>query len=67
MALQVHGQERCVRSPMEVAIDTIPKVRPRTERRNRRYDKQIETLATDAYPHTALLRQVNGVGALTAQ
>ncbi len=30
------------------------------------YDKQIETLATEAYPHTTLLRQVSGVGALTA-
>jgi transposase len=29
-------------------------------------DKQIETLATQTYPQTALLRQPSGVGALTA-
>jgi transposase len=34
--------------------------------RIRRYDKQIEGLAGECYPETALLRQVPGVGALTA-
>jgi transposase len=32
----------------------------------RRYDRQIETLAATRYPETAALRQVPGVGALTA-
>lgn len=32
----------------------------------RDYDEQVETLATQKYPHTALLRQVVGVGALSA-
>jgi transposase len=32
----------------------------------RRYDEQVETLATATYPQAALLRQVTGVGALTA-
>lgn len=30
------------------------------------YDKQIESLAAERYPETAVLRQVSGVGALTA-
>jgi transposase len=30
------------------------------------YDERIEKLATEKYPHTELLRQVKGVGALTA-
>jgi transposase len=30
------------------------------------YDERIEKLATEKYAHTALLRQVKGVGALTA-
>jgi transposase len=32
----------------------------------REYDRQIEQLAGERYPETALLRQVKGVGALTA-
>lgn len=32
----------------------------------RRYDRQIEQLARDRYPETALLRQVDGVGPITA-
>ena len=35
-------------------------------RQIRRYDRQIETRATEGYPETALLRQVPGVGPLTA-
>ena len=35
-------------------------------RRIDRYDKQIERLAEERYPQTTLLRQVVGVGALTA-
>lgn len=35
-------------------------------RRIDRYDKQIEKIAEDRYPQTSLLRQVQGVGALTA-
>lgn len=31
-----------------------------------RYDKQIEMLSKDRYPETQLLRQVNGVGSVTA-
>jgi transposase len=30
------------------------------------YDERIEKLATEKYPHTELLRQVKGVGSLTA-
>lgn len=30
------------------------------------YDKEIETISTERYPETALLRQVKGVGPLTA-
>ncbi len=32
----------------------------------RRYEEQLEALATTAYPQTALLRQVHGVGLLTS-
>jgi transposase len=32
----------------------------------RRYDRQIEAIAAERYPETALLSQVGGVGALTA-
>lgn len=32
----------------------------------RRYDRQIEKLCEEQYPETELLRQVTGVGALTA-
>jgi transposase len=32
----------------------------------RGYDRQIEVMATERYPETALMRQVKGVGALTA-
>lgn len=32
----------------------------------RGYDEQVETLAAQKYPHTALLRQVAGVGVLSA-
>lgn len=35
-------------------------------RQIRRYDRQIEARAAEGYPETALLRQVPGVGALTA-
>jgi transposase len=45
--------------PLIVAIQTI-------NEQIRDYDKQIETLAAQTYPQTALLRQVSGVGALTA-
>jgi transposase len=32
----------------------------------RRYDQRIETLASERYPETTLLRQVSGVGSVTA-
>jgi transposase len=35
-------------------------------RKVRLYDKRIETLSQKRYPHTALLKQVSGVGSLTA-
>jgi transposase len=34
--------------------------------RIREYDRQLETLCQERYPETELLRQVEGVGALTA-
>jgi transposase len=45
--------------PLITAIQTL-------NEQIRRCDKQIETLATQTYPQTALLRQPSGVGALTA-
>jgi transposase len=45
--------------PLMAALQTI-------NEQIRYCDKQIETLATETYPQTALLRQVSGVGALTA-
>ena len=46
-------------APLITAIQTL-------NEQIRCYDKQIETLASETYGQTALLRQVKGVGALTA-
>jgi len=43
-------------------LETIGEI----SRRIRDYDRQVETLSRERYPETALLRQVDGVGPLTA-
>ncbi len=51
---------------LETALRPLMTVLQTINEQIRYCDKQIETLATETYPQTALLRQVGGVGALTA-
>jgi len=51
---------------LETALRPLMTVLQTINEQIRYYDKQIETLATETYPQTALLRQPSGVGALTA-
>lgn len=53
-------------SELAPALTPILETIGELSRRIRRYDKQIEALADDRYPETALLRQVVGVGPITA-
>jgi hypothetical protein len=46
-------------------LETIGSLTPLT-RRIRDYDRQLETIAKEHYPQTELLRQVEGIGTLTA-
>jgi transposase len=50
---------REVLSPLVTALDTI-------DAQIREYDRKVRVIAETKYPETRLLRQVNGVGALTA-
>lgn len=51
-----------LRPALEPVLETLGEM----NRRIRAYDKRIEELAAESYPETTALRQVSGVGALTA-
>lgn len=51
-----------LRPALEPVLDTLGELNQRI----RAYDKKIEELAAESYPETGSLRQVSGVGALTA-
>jgi len=51
---------------LEPALCPLLEVIATLDEQIRTYDRRIEELATERYPETALLRQVPGVGALTA-
>jgi transposase len=60
------------RAPEHIPDALWPAVEPQLEtigaltERIREYDRQLETICQEHYPETNLLRQVEGVGALTA-
>ena len=49
-----------------VAVEPILETIGSLTQRIREYDRQLETICQEHYPETELLRQVEGVGALTA-
>jgi transposase len=51
---------------LEPALAPVLEVIATLDEQIRTYDRRIEELATERYPETVLLRQVAGVGALTA-
>jgi transposase len=56
------GIPEALRPALEPILETLGDL----NRRIRAYDRRIEELAVESYPETAALRQVSGVGALTA-
>src|SRR6202049_2982097 len=52
--------------PLQKALKPMPTEIKSLSERIREYDQQIEQVAKQRYPETALLRQVHGVGTLTA-
>jgi transposase len=53
---------RPLRPALEPLLQTIASMTARIEE----YDRQLESVADEIYPETKLLRQVHGVGTLTA-
>jgi transposase len=49
-----------------VALGSILQTIGSLTERIREYDRQLETISKERYPETDLLRQVEGIGALTA-
>lgn len=51
---------------LQPALDPLVEALSRLNRQIWTYDRQLETLAQERYPETQLLRQVRGVGTITA-
>ena len=55
-----------VPEPLRLALEPLLEIIASMTARIREYDCELETMASELYPETNLLREVHGVGTLTA-